>query len=534
MATVTCFFRTIILYVAVLAFGPDLRADLSAPQVKTGLGLLEGSVEPGGVRVFRGVPYARPPVGELRWREPQAPEPWTGVRSAKTFAAAPMQPKIWDDIVTRGPEMSEDCLYLNIWTPPFDAGAKDKLHAVLVYFHGGGLAVGDGSELRYDGASMARRGIVMVTINYRLGVFGFFAHPELTKESPHHASGNYGLLDQNAALRWIHANIEAFGGDPDRVTIAGQSAGSMSVCAQMASPLSRGLFSSAIGQSGALFRDRGAKPLPQLERDGLRFAQSLGASSIDELRRMPARQILFAKHQPTFPHVAIDGYFLPKDPLEIYSRGEQADVPLLGGWTTAEVDYHSLLNEDKPTRENFRRVLKQNYGGHADEVAALYLAKNDDDVIRVAGDLAADRFVVQSTWKWLDLHAKSGGKPVYRYLYNQPLPPLRGTKSANDINQAAGAPHSSDIPYALGNLDELKDRAWTEADHETSRILQGYLVNFIKTGNPNGEDLPSWPWLQASIPHVMQIEAEAHAIPEPNLKRYIFLDSLWADGEDAE
>src|SRR6185295_17339525 len=267
----------------------------AADRVKTANGTVEGARTQSGIHVYLGIPFAAPPVGDLRWKPPQAVTNWTGTRSAAQFGPRCVQASIFSDMVFRSNGISEDCLYLNVWTPA--KSSKERL-PVLVYFYGGGFVAGDGSEPRYEGESMARKGIVALTVNYRLGVFGFLAHPELTKESPHNASGNYGLLDQNAALRWVQQNIAAFGGDPKKVTIAGESAGSISVSAQMASPLSKDLIAGAIGESGAIVGTLSAVPLIEGEENGIKFATSVGASSLAALRAMPAEQLLDATAKP--------------------------------------------------------------------------------------------------------------------------------------------------------------------------------------------------------------------------------------------
>ena len=495
----------------------------SFAQVKTAQGILAG-VREGGVWSFKGIPYAQAPVGDLRWREPQAPKEWTGVRRADRFGPRPMQPTLWSDMIFRSTTMSEDCLYLNIWT---GAASPEDRRPVLVYFHGGGLVAGDGSEPRYDGTNTAKKGIVVVTINYRLGIFGFFSHPELTSESPHHASGNYGFLDQNAALRWVRDNIAAFGGDPRHVTIGGQSAGASSTCAQMASPLSRGLFVAAIGESGSTLGSNNLT-LAEADQAGVKFAEAVGADSLAALRRLTGEQLLEVSQKKQFARgVTIDGYFLPDSPLEIYFTGRQADVPLLAGWNSAEVGYGDVLEKTPPTVENFQRALIRLYGRKADAMAKLYPASTPAEVAQAATDLAGDRFCGYRTWKWIDTHAKSGGKPVYRYLFAQPPPPAKKTGNVDDhAAQPAplGAPHSSELPYVFGNLDLITGTTWTDADRKTSAAMQDYFANFIKTGNPNGAGLPHWPWLQASIPKIMVIRAESALEPEPNLKRYLLLD----------
>src|SRR5437667_2736420 len=283
-------------------------------RVKTANGIVEDSLEQSsGIRSFKGIPFAAPPVGDLRWQPPQPVKNWKGVRKADQFGPRCMQRPVFGDMGFRSNGMSEDCLYLNVWTPA--KSGKERL-PVLVYFYGGGFVAGDGSEARYEGASMARKGIVALTVNYRLGVFGFLSHPELTKESPHHASGDYGLLDQNAALRWVQQNIAAFGGDPKKVTIAGESAGSVSVSAQMASPLSKDLIAGAIGESGSIIGTLSAVPLVEGEQNGLRFATNVGATSLAALRAMPAQQLLDATAKPGMsnPAATVDGYFFPKPP----------------------------------------------------------------------------------------------------------------------------------------------------------------------------------------------------------------------------
>src|ERR1044071_3673565 len=317
----------LILVTAVATHASDL--------VQTANGTVDGrGTQPSGVRIFRGIPFAQPPTGDLRWREPQPAKNWQGVRQALDFGPRCMQARIFDDMIFRSNGVSEDCLYLSVWTPA--KSSRERL-PVLVYFYGGGFVSGDGSEPRYDGESMAAKGIVVLTVNYRLGAFGFMAHPELTKESTHNASGNYGLLDQNAALQWVQKNIANFGGDPKRVTIAGESAGSMSVSAQLASPLTRNLIAGAIGESGALMGALSARPRAMAEEQGTKFAERLKASSIAALRAVPSQQILDAASEGGWASVGrfpltTDGYFLTDYPATIYANGKQARAPLLRGW----------------------------------------------------------------------------------------------------------------------------------------------------------------------------------------------------------
>src|SRR4051812_31993984 len=390
------------------------------PRVKTENGILEG-VDESGIKTFKGVPFAAPPVGNLRWREPQPVQNWNGVRKADKFGPRAMQLPIFGDMNFRSNGMSEDCLYLNIWTPA--KGGNEHL-PVFVYFYGGGFMAGDGSEPRYDGASMAKKGIVAVTVNYRLGIFGFFAHPELSKEAPYKASGNYGLLDQHAALLWVQKNIAAFGGDPKKVTIAGESAGSIAVSAQMASPLSRNLIAGAIGESGAGIKPTlSPVPLAEAEKTGLEFAKNAGYPSIAQLRALSTRdlyEIYSEAKRFGFPTV-IDGYIITKSIPEIFKAKEQAQVPLLLGWNSAEIPGMAFMQGLPFTEENYVKKVKEAYtvSSDADEVLKLYpKGTTQRDIEIVATQLASDRFIAYSTWKWFDLHRKNSSQPVYRYLFS--------------------------------------------------------------------------------------------------------------------
>ena len=517
----------------------------ASDRVKTANGVLEGAGrQRSGVRAFKGVPFAQPPVGDLRWQEPQPVKNWEGARQATQFGPRCMQAPIFGDMNFRSNGMSEDCLYLNVWTPA--TSARGRL-PVLVYFYGGGFVAGDGSEPRYDGESMAAKGVVSVTVNYRLGVFGFMAHPELTKESPHKASGNYALLDQNAALRWVQKNIAAFGGDPKRVTIAGESAGSVSVSAQMASPLSKDLIAGAIGESGSIMGTLPPVPLARAEEEGVKFATNVGATSLAALRAMSTQQIFEAATKGgmasvgRFP-ITIDGYFFPESPAAIFAAGRQARVPLLVGWNSEEMTGQVLLRGKEPTPENYEKAVREQLGARADEALKLYPATTREEVLQAATDLAGDRFIGYSTWKWGDLHGKTGGKAVYRYFYAHPRPAMRpefagatpglaggvvrGQNSgAITMPPARGAVHSAEIEYALGNLDSNKVYAWTPDDYKVSKVMQEYFANFVKKGDPNGQGLPTWPAANSgAAAQVMRLEVGSRVEPEKNRARYLFLD----------
>ncbi|MFD1467071.1 carboxylesterase/lipase family protein [Hymenobacter caeli] len=523
---------------------PAGRAQAQTPattRVQTASGPIEGLTAASGIREFRGVPYAAAPVGPRRWQAPQPVQKWTTARPATQFGPRAMQLPLFGDMNFRSNGVSEDCLYLNVWAPA--QTARQKL-PVLVYFYGGGFVAGDGSEPRYDGEALARRGVVAVTVNYRLGIFGFFAHPELAQESPNHAAGNYGLLDQSAALRWVQQNIAAFGGDPAQVTIAGESAGSYSVSAQMASPLSKTLFARAIGESGSLLTSGpGPAPLATAEQTGAAFAAGLGAPSLAALRALPAQQLLEATGQPGAPRFSavIDGYFFPQSPAAIFAAGQQAHVPLLVGWNSQESGPQGVLGAAAPTPEGFRQAVQKLYGPRAEEVLKLYPAATAAEAEQAATDLASDRFIAYGTWKWADVHAQTGGQPVYRYLFARPRPamtPEMGNATAGlaggVVQQPAGAPkappakgavHSAEIEYALGNLPTNKVYAWTPEDFQVSETMQKYFANFIKTGNPNGPGLPKWPVMQPGTDaQFLRLDVKTQAEQEQHRARYLFLD----------
>jgi para-nitrobenzyl esterase len=513
-------------------------------QVTVENGTLEGVKEAGSpIVIFKGIPFAQPPVGDLRWKEPQPAKNWAGVFKADHFGNNPMQRPIFGDMGFRSAGMSEDCLYLNVWTPA--KTMKEKL-PVLVYFYGGGLAAGDGSEPRYDGESMAKKGIVVLTVNYRLGVFGFFSHPDLTKESPNHSSGNYGYLDQHAALLWVQKNVARFGGDPKHVTIAGESAGSISVSVQMASPLSKNLITGAIGESGAGINPTlNSIPLADAESNGVKFATHVKAGSLAELRAISSKDLLDATFAPgsTPMTPTIDGYLLPKALPAIFEAGEQAKIPIMVGWNSAEVPYQFVMRGDAPTLENYKKTLATLYGDKADEVMELYPASTDEEVIKAATALSSDRFIVYSTWKWADLQIKTGGKPVYRYLFSRVRPAMTAqmgnatpglaggvvkgdaAKATPKASAAVGAAHASEIEYAMGNLASNKVYAWTPDDYKVSVTMENYFANFIKTGNPNGAGLAKWDANTGKSPvKFMNIDVTSEQKTEADRDRYLFLD----------
>ena len=458
---------------------------MAADRVRTDSGTVEGSTGASSqIRVFEGIPFAAPPVGKLRWQPPQPVLAWKGVRKADVFGSRCMQGAIFSDMVFRDPGPSEDCLYLNVWTPAKKASAKLP---VMVWIYGGGFQAGAASEPRQDGENLAKKGVVVVSLNYRLGIFGFFVHPDLTKESPHHASGNYGLMDQTAALAWVQKNIAAFGGDPGNVTIFGESAGSMSVSAQMASPLAKALFHRAIGESGAMFPlVPSPTSLDKGEQSGVDFAKSIGVSNLEDLRAKPAQDLLkaalAAKEFRFWPNV--DGYFYAQDPAAIYATGQQAHIPLLAGWNADEQSAAGFFGKDPMTKEAYEAKIRHLYGDLAGEVLKFFPADSEEQMKESARDLASDQFIAYSTWKWLDQQLATGDSPVYRYHFEQAPPSAQGEHNR-------GAFHSADIKYVFETLDSEK-LPWTEADRKTSDLMATYWTNFAKTGDPNSAGLPKW------------------------------------------
>ena len=496
------------------------RAEQSPLVVKTKLGKLQGKAE-GRVRAFLGVPYAAPPVGPLRWKPPVPAMKWKGVKQATEFGSHCMQPKVFADMVFRDPGINEDCLTLNIWTPATDAKAKLP---VMVWIYGGGFLGGGSSEPRQDGAKLAQNGVIVVSMNYRLGIFGFFAHPDLTSESPHKASGNYGLMDQTAAIAWVHDNIAKFGGDPDKVTVFGESAGSFSVSSQMASPLAKGLFIRAIGESGGAFASAGLpyKPLADAEAKDADFAKTvLSASTVAELRAIPAQQLMDAAAKaPPGTRFApdIDGYFLPEDVSAIFAAKKQNDVALMAGWNH---DEGGVLT--KTTVESFQADVQKQFGENAADLLKLYPATTAEEAVRSASDLAAARFIAFSTWKWLGAAVADGTKPVYRFRFDLISP--------EDKFHPGGiaAYHSSEIPYVFGSLDLMTGYAWKPVDYKVSEQMQKYWSNFAKTGDPNGEGLPKWPTYNGDTGwQVMYLSAEPAAEKDRDRDRYLFLEKAWS------
>jgi len=507
-----------------------LAATSTSAQVRIDAGAIEGlPADAGGVRPYLGIPYAAPPVGDLRWQEPRPAGPWQGVRRATAFGSRCMQGRIFGDMVFRD-EPSEDCLFLNVWTP---AASSDARLPVMVWIHGGGFQAGSGSEPRQDGARLARKGVVVVSMNYRLGVFGFLAHPELTKASAHGASGNYGLMDQIAALRWVKANIAAFGGDPGNVTIFGESAGSFAVSGLMASPPAAGLFHRAIGESGAFFNvGAGAlatKNLAESERAGQAFGESLAAASIAALRAKPAQELLDAalkrngfRFAPT-----IDGHVVPSHVPDTYAAGKQHRVPLLAGWNADEIRMGVVLS--KPTAQSFATIVRQQFGDRADDVLRVYPATSDPEAVESAASLASDQFIGHATWKWVETHAKTAGAPVYRFSFDRKIPVPAGmvVKGIPVTSADVGARHAGEIEYVFGTLDSSPNVPWEAVDRRLSDQMMTYWTNFARTGDPNGPGVPTWPRYDgATDAPVLHLDTDVRSVPDAHRARYQLLDSI--------
>jgi len=472
-----------------------LLAAIQEP-IKVEGGLVSGT--PGwawGVRAYLGIPFASPPVGNRRWRPPQPVVPWQGVRAAREFSAACMQSEDgWTDEQLADPGLwhkSEDCLYLNVWTPA--TSANERL-PVLLWIHAGAGTMGSTARPIYDGNALAKKGVVVVSANYRLGVFGWFAHPELTRESEHRSSGNYGALDQLAALQWVQKNIAQFGGDPSKVTMFGQSAGCGAVYSLAASPLAKGLARGGIGQSFRTFHRM--ITLAEAESAGAQFAKAIGKPTLAALRAMPAQDLLEASRKTPAATAAnaaiVDGWFLPQDIYTIYSQGKQNDIALITGGTNDEGAVGGLGTEAATppnTLAAYTAWVKQIFGARADAILRAYPAKTDAEAARAYHDVYRDiNFAVHRTWA--KLQATTGKSPAYLYKFSH-IPPH---PEPNGINPVApvGAMHSSDVRYVFNTL-RMKDYAWTDIDRKVADMLGSYWTNFAKSSNPNGPGLTSWP-----------------------------------------
>ena len=509
----------------------DAAGEPLGPVVETGLGTLEGERVAGeeGALVFRGVPYAEPPVGDSRWSAPIARASWEGARSAATFGPACCQHLTPEsEIYTRGDlDRNEDCLYLNVWTAAEQAA---EARPVMVWFHGGGHTGGWGSAQIFDGTSLANKGVVLVTINYRLGPFGFLAHPALTAESPHAASGNYGLLDKVAALEWVRDNIAAFGGDPGNVTIFGQSAGSWSVCYLLASPLASGLFHKAIGHSGGCFR--GGRPdLPAAHEAGLAAAADLGvegdgAEALTALRALDAEAVL---DSGLGSGAIVDGWFMPQPARAIFEAGEHNEVPVIVG-ALANEGTTLYANMPERTEAELVSMLREQYGDHAATLLAAYEPEVGKSSKWGAQAIQADRSFVWEMRTWART-VETAGNDAYLYFFSQAPPlfriyvPERAAIDMPDGPNGYGAYHSGDLAYAFGNTG-LVGIGWTEWDHEISRAMTQYWVNFARTGDPNGGGLATWPRYEAAADEWLEFGSDIKTTREVRKEKLDLFDRI--------
>jgi len=471
-----------------------------AETVKVEGGLLKGTVED-GLSVYRGIPYAAPPIGDLRWRPPQLAPKWEGVRAADQFGRACVQTNA---AIADLPAPSEDCLYMNVWTPAENAGEKLP---VLVWIHGGGFVAGAPVEKLYYGEWLAKKGVVVVSIAYRLGVFGFLAHSELSAESIHHVSGNNGILDMIAGLQWVQKNISAFGGDPKKVTIQGESAGAAAVSILCASPLTKGLFRGAIAESGATFglvragaSFGEAEPLASAEKKAAEWLSSIGVSNIAELRKIPAETLqTMIPHQFGFARPNVDGWVIAGDQYKLYESGKYNDVPVLTGYNSDE----GLLFGNPKSQEAYVQSVRERYQHFADKILAAYPGGGTPAEQRTARDLISDSAFGWNAWAWARLQTRTGRSKVFLYYFDERVEIPTGSEGAG-----YGARHASELPYVFRQLTEHGRPAPTPKDEALSEMMRTCWTNFAKTGDPNGTGLPKWPAYDDASPQVVHIQAE--------------------------
>jgi para-nitrobenzyl esterase len=505
------------LAIAGLAMSAGVPAVAGPPTVTTAQGKVEGNlIDEGKVRSFLGLPYAAPPVGQLRWKAPEPPAAWKGARDATKFGARCAQWQIWSDYLFLDSGPSEDCLYLNVYTP---ATANDNSRLpVMFWIHGGAYTAGAGSEPRYVSSALAARDVVLVTINYRLGVFGFLASDGLAKEGGGSA-GNYGLMDMVAALRWVQANVAGFGGDPGNVTIFGESAGSFAVSTLMASPSAHGTFHKAIGESGAAFSDAlPMGPLAPRARLDQAWVESLGARSLAELRAMPTAKLVEAAEKQGVAWFApvIDGRLLTEGVAEAYAAGRQAHVPLLAGWNR---DERSGTLSKGMTAEKWTAFAKEHYGKRADEFLAAFPGKNDEEAVQSADAYTGDGFIALGAWNWVEAHAKTSQAPVYRYRFELASPP------SETHPEGKYAFHSAELEYVFGTLDARRGTEWRPEDRKLSEQILRYWTNFARTGDPNGEGLPHWP-NYGKEKLLLHLDSTITAGPDTARPQYEFLQTI--------
>lgn len=493
----------------------SLIAKAQHPIVQTSNGKIEGTANlENSVHIFKGIPFAASPVGSLRWKAPQPVQNWKGIKQCTAFSASPMQNKpqpfmCWSEEFIAQPEpINEDCLYLNVWST---AKSKSTKQPVFLWIYGGGLSSGSANCAIYDGEEMAKKGVIFVSINYRVGILGFMAHPELSKESGKNTSGNYGILDQIAALKWVQKNIAAFGGDPNNVTIAGQSAGAFSVTALIASPLAKGLFHKAIPQSGGLLANMLlSQNLAKAEEVGLNFMKKANSHSIAELRKKSAEELQILSNNPEVGRfgITLDGYTLPVNLTEHFKKGLHNQTPILTGWVTGD---GSVLGDSKMNLEEYKKEAQTKYGDKADVFLSIFPASTDDEVKMVKQKLSLMGFAGLPS----HLLASFNTKPSYIYQFGH-VPPDK----PNFPNY--GAFHTSEVPYMLHTLHTW-NRPWQALDKEIENTMSSYWVNFAKTGNPNGQNLPKWKRYNNQSGEIMVVGDKLESKPAFLKKEFDFL-----------
>ncbi len=503
-----------LLLVAVVFFSCNTvpeSASIDVNSVEVESGMISGkTTDDKTVKIFLGVPFAAPPVGELRWKAPQPVVPWNGTKACVTPPASAMQatPKpffCWSkEFMAPESPLSEDCLYLNIWTTAKNAG--DNL-PVMVWIHGGAFTGGSGTVPLYDGEAMSRKGVVFVTTNYRLGIFGFLAHPELSAESDMKTSGNYGILDQIAALKWVKENISAFGGNPNNVTIAGQSAGAFSVNMLVVSPLAKGLFNKAIAESGGMFsRLSPGQTLKDAEEGGKQVIKNLNLNSVAELRALPADSLLKIKGRfsPTIDDVVIAPV------VTSFETANYNDVPLISGWNADDG-----ISFGAPAKAaQFKEDADRRYGERTDSFLKLFPANSDEEAAH-SQKLMSQLFFGWNNYAWAKLQSEKGKGKSYLYYFKR-VPP-------GEPNY--GAFHSAEFGYALHNLEKW-DRPFTDIDYHVEDVMSSYWVNFAQNGDPNGENLPVWPAYDENNPRIIELGDKTEAVPLPYREHLQFLDEI--------
>lgn len=485
--------------------------------VKTNYGLVEGYTTANKIHVFKGVPYAAPPVGENRWKAPMPLASWKGKKVCRVYGPNAMQEKpspfrgYTEEFLPPVSPISEDCLYLNIWTNSTNKKAKK---GVLVWIHGGAFMGGGSAVPIHDGEALAKKGIVVVSINYRVNVFGFLAHPELSAESPTKSSGNYGLLDQIAALHWVKENIQYFGGDPNNITIAGQSAGSMSVNCLVSSPLTQGLFNKAIAESGACFTSGNplikTPSMQQEEQEGANFLEKCNVSSIKELRALPAEVIV--QNVKRFFAPVIDGYVLPESIPAIVAKKKDNPIILLTGWN----EYEGGKKVPPTTVSDFKASVEKQFKENSSNVLSAYAAVNDQDAAVKKAKLESDVIFGLQNYTWANLHSKNGRK-VYMYRFSHDIKP-KG-------DALYGAFHTAEVPFAFDNL-KFFNRDWTTQDSQLANLMSSYWVNFVKNGNPNGASLPQWQPYDSQNKMIMMFNEKPSAVTLPDASALDVLYSI--------